>query len=388
MESLTDKELLARLVAFDTTSATVQPTKPLGDFVCEYLDLPGVRTERFDCGNDQENILFSAGPECSKGEGLLLSGHVDCVPATEPEWTSDPFTLVEHEDRFVGRGSCDMKGFDAIAINTLRMHAIAADLTEPLAVVLSCNEEIGTIGAGQFVEQWGDRPLPRRTIVGEPTSLKPIRGHKGHMSFTIAIGGRGGHTGFPKHGSNALEHSIPVLQGLKAFREQLVEERAEWSELFPEVPQAVLTVAMIEGGSAINVIPETCIIRIGIRPLPGQSAEKFATRLLKHIPESQRVDASKVKAPGDGEVLLALTNCTPSYGLASDNPFLAEVKAVVGETPDCGANYGTDAGRLEALGCHSVVLGPGDISVAHKPNEWMPRSDFEHMPKILEQLVR
>ena len=388
MEVRTDQELLAQLVAFDTTSATVQPTKPLGDFVCDYLDLPSVSIERFDCGLDQENIVIAAGPECTSGEGLLLSGHVDCVPATEPEWMSDPFQLVEHADRFVARGSCDMKGFVAIAINLLRRHALAGDLTEPLVVVLSCNEEIGTIGAGKFVQQWGNRPIPKRTIIGEPTSLKPIRGHKGHIAFTIAVGGLGAHTGFPKQGSNAIDHAIPVLQNLASFREQLAEERVEWSALFPEVPQAVLTVAKIEGGSAINVMPEACIIRVGIRPLPGQTAEEFNTRLLQHLPGAKSVEVSKVLAPADGEVLIALANNTPSYGLAADNPFLAEVQGIVGESPDLGANFGTDAGRLEALGCNSVVLGPGDISVAHKPNEWMPRSDFERAPLILEQLLR
>ena len=359
VQTLTDQDLLARLVAFDTTSATAQPTTPLGDVVCDYLDIPSIRIERFDCGQQQENILIATGPECSAGEGLLLSGHVDCVPATESEWTSNPFELQVLDDRLVARGSCDMKGFDAIAINTLRRHAVSGELSEPLVLLLSCNEEIGTIGARKFVTQWENRALPRRTVIGEPTSLKPIRGHKGHVSFSIVVGGRGCHTGFPSSGSNAIEHAMPVLQAIKEFGEQLATERGEWSTLFPEVPQAVLTIASIHGGSAINVMPETCVIQLGIRQLPGQDVEELASRLLESVPGSRSVEKSEVAASGEGEVLIALVNNTPSYGLLSTDPFLAEVREIVGESPDLGANFGTDAGQLSLLGCASVVLGPG-----------------------------
>ena len=170
MAILSDLDLLARLVSFDTTSATKRPTRPLGDFVCEYLDHPKIRVERFNCGGDQENLWFETGPPSNgDGAGLLLCGHVDVVPATEPEWTADPFVLRVEDDRAIGRGACDMKGFDAIAINLLRESANAGSLEAPLGLLLTCNEEIGTVGAGQFATQWGGRPLPHRTVVGEPT---------------------------------------------------------------------------------------------------------------------------------------------------------------------------------------------------------------------------
>ena len=388
MSTLTDIELLTRLVSFDTTSATAQPTLPLGDMVCNYLDVPGIGIERFDCGLDQENIYISTGPNCERNEGLLLSGHVDCVPALEPEWRSDPFELIVEDDRLIGRGACDMKGFVAIALNRLREHAVNGHLQEPLAVLLSCNEEIGTVGAGQFVKQWGDRPIPRRVVVGEPTSLTAIRGHKGHASFTFAIGGRGGHSGFPSSGVNAIEEAIPVLEGLRELRRQLVEERAEWSDLFPDVPHAVLSIASMEAGSAINVIPEMCTLRVGIRMLPGQVVDDLYARIRECVPGARMVDASDVLMAKEEDVLFACTNCTPSFGISADEPFLAEVKNSSAASPDIGANYGTDAGRLLPLGCTPVVCGPGDISVAHKPNEWMPLDEFRETPKLLDALIR
>ena len=388
MQALSDLDLLARLVSFDTTSATHQPTRPLGDLVCDYLDLPGVRIDRFDCGDGQENIHIAAGPPCENDEGLVLCGHVDCVPAVEPEWLSDPFELLQQDGRAIARGACDMKGFDAIALNLLRSHALAGDLQEPLVVLLTCNEEIGTVGAGKFVQQWGERPIPRRVVIGEPTSLRPIRAHKGHLSLMIAIGGRGGHSGFPDSGINAIEGSIPVLDALRELRRELINERLPWSELFPTAGYPVFTVANIAGGSAINVIPDTCVIKAGVRLLPDQDSAAFMPRLLAALPGARQVESEALEQVGEGEILVAVLNDTPSFGTSVDDPFLLEVAGLVDGVDDHGANYGTDAGRIAQLGCTPVVFGPGDISVAHKPNEWMPLDEFSRTPTLLERLIR
>ena len=395
--------LLARLVAFDTTSAHGRPTAPLGDAVCEVLDHPAIRGERFDCGDGRENLWFETGPACDDGRrGLLLCGHVDVVPADEPEWTADPFTLRlvsgPDGDRAIGRGACDMKGFDAVAITLLREAAERGGLQEPLCLLLTCDEEIGTVGAGRFVGQWGDRPLPRRTIVGEPTSLRPIRGHKGHLSISIEVGGRGCHTGFPSRGVNAIERAMPVLEALRELRLAMVEERTAASPLFPETPFPVLTVASMQAGTAINVMPERVSLRVGVRLLPGQSAAAFLPRLVSTI-ESRGVTATlrdglehpipgPEDVPGEDGCLIVATNDTPPYAIATDDPFLAEVRGLVGDDGEHGANFGTDAGRLVPLGCDSVVFGPGDISVAHRPDEWISVAELHRAKDLLARLIR
>lgn len=396
-------DLLSQLVAFDTTSAHGRPTRPLGDLVCDVLDHPAIRIERFDCGDGRENLWFETGPAIDGDRaGLLLCGHVDVVPAEEPEWTGDPFTLrVESGpdgERAIGRGACDMKGFDAVAITMLREAAEGGGLTEPLGLLLTCDEEIGTVGAGRFVSQWGDRPLPRRTIVGEPTSLRPIRGHKGHLSISIEIGGRGCHTGFPARGVNAIERALPVIEAIRRLRVEMVEERTAASGLFPETPFPVLTVASIQGGSAINVMPDRVSLRVGARLLPGQSASMFLPRLAAAIesagvavvlrPGLEHPIPSLDEAIAEDTCLIVATNDTPAYAIGEDAPFLAEVRALVDDPADLGANFGTDAGRLAALGCDSVVFGPGDISVAHRPDEWISVAELHRAKSLLERLVR
>ena len=243
--------------------------------------------------------------------------------------------------------------------------------------------------------QWAGRPLPRRTIVGEPTSLQPVRGHKGHLGIAIVVGGLGGHTGFPNRGVNAIERAMPVLEGLRDLRQSMVEERLDASDLFPETPFPVLTVAGIEGGSAINVMPESCVIRVGVRLLPGQSAEEFLPRLRSAI-EGRGIGVdmrsgdleSPLPMAARDECLVIDLNNTPSYAIDSDADFLAEVADLVGDHGSHGANFGTDAGRLVGLGCESVVFGPGNIGVAHKPDEWMPLDEFARTPELLRRLIR
>ena len=399
MTSLSDLDLMARLVSFDTTSATRRPTRPLGDLVCDYLDHPGIRVSRFDCGDDQENLCFETGPEsCGDGAGLLLCGHVDVVPATEPEWTGDPFIVRIEGDRAIGRGVCDMKGFDAVAINLMRERALAGGGSTPLGLLLTCNEEIGTVGAGRFVEQWGDRPLPERTIVGEPTSERVVRGHKGHLSISIQVGGRGCHTGFPDRGVNAIERTIPVLEAIRGLRAEMVEERTGTSDLFPDTPHPVLTVAAIDAGSAINVMPDRSTLRVGARLLPGQSAEGFLPRFASAIEEAgvtvtlregleHPLPDARTPLAEDACVITA-TNDTPSYAIDASSPFLAEVEAVGVEGDGAGVNFGTDAGRLVPLGCRSVIWGPGDISVAHRPDEWISIGEMNSYRERLRRLGR
>ena len=379
--SCSDRELLGRLVGFDTT--TCNPTTQLFDFITDYLASPSIRCERFDCGDGYENVWFETGPVSREGEGLTLCGHVDTVPADEPNWTSDPRELVEHDGRLHARGACDMKGFDAIAINLLK-EAAESGTDRPFCLLLTHSEEIGTIGAGQFAEQWPkDRPMPTSVVVGEPTSLQPVCGHKGHLSARITVGGRPCHTGYPDDGVNAISESLPLLSALDGLRDELRSERTEQSAYFDEVPFAVLNVVRMTGGNAVNIMPEFATIDIGVRLLPGQSTKEFLERLQDTI---RGCGLTLGESAGPGTCTLQPLNNTPPFWTPPDDPFLMSVLDVSGQDRPTAVGYGTDAGRLEALGCRSVIFGPGDIAQAHQANEWMPADEFDRAPGLLRSL--
>ena len=381
--TLSDSQLLARLVGFDTTT-NLSP-KPLMDFVCNYLDHSSIRITRFDCGNGYENLWCETGPQSVSGEGVTLCGHVDTVPAEEPDWKSDPWTLLIEDGRMHARGACDMKGFDAIAINAFLRKARAG--TEfPFGLLLTHSEETGTIGAGQFVDQWpSDRVMPTRVLVGEPTSYDAVRAHKGHLTIDLTVCGAPCHTGFPHKGTNAIIGSIDLLVALDKFRHVLTQERTPESVLFEEVPFPVFTVSRILGGTAINVMPHRCTLKVGIRMLPGQSIDEMVARV-RTVVEDSGLRISEECLPGD--CVFEVVNATPAFGLDSDDPFLDIVLNHARSKGSIGVNYGTDAGRLAALGCRSVVFGPGDITQAHRANEWISCEEFERASGIVDSIVQ
>src|SRR3954454_14268006 len=283
---LSDAELLARLVGFDSTSRN--SNLPIADFLCDYLDHPGVRIARNPSPDGgKTNVIAWVGPE-PEGDrrGLVLSGHMDVVPAEEDGWRHDPFSLADEGDRWVGRGSCDMKGFLALAAN-LMAEADPRSWRAPLALVFTYDEEVGTLGAKRLTESFPEAErLPRSAIIGEPTSLRVARTHKGHTKLRITLHGASAHSGYPHLGTNAIEPAGRVIVALTRLRQELESERPENRDLFPEVPFVPLNVGTVDGGSAINVVPDRCVVEVGVRALPGISSAELIERLGHAVRES------------------------------------------------------------------------------------------------------
>jgi acetylornithine deacetylase len=214
--TLDDSELLRRLVAFDSTSRN--SNLPIADFICDYLDRPWIRVRRHPSPDgDRTNLFIAAGPEEASGSGLGLSGHMDVVPADEQGWRTDPFTLTQVGNTYTGRGTADMKGFLAVAINQLAS-LDGKRLHRPLALVLTYDEELGTLGAKHFVETWPEREvLPRALVIGEPSSLRVVRMHKGYLKMRVEFEGTAAHSGYPHLGRNAIE---PAARGIVALSER------------------------------------------------------------------------------------------------------------------------------------------------------------------------
>ncbi len=376
--TLSDTELLERLISFDSTSC--YSNLPIANFICDYLDRPGIRIERnYSDDRQKVNLVVTLGPETdpTTRAGLMLSGHMDVVPATEPEWQSDPFEMVRRDDRLVGRGTCDMKGFVALAINTAAKTE-ADKLAAPLALILTFDEELGTLGAHHFTQTWpDDRPLPRRGIIGEPTSLKVVRLHKGHAKSVLTVRGTPSHSGYPHLGHNAIEAAGRAILALGRLRAELEKERSEHSQHFAEVPFVALNVATIRGGSAINIVPDRCVIELGYRVLPGMTIDTFGTRIHEAL----------AKALDGEDWSLEPLNHSPPMLLPEGHDLYRAACELQGQNETVSASYATDAGWLQESGFECLLYGPGNIGVAHKPNEWLPIAEFEQCSKDLEVLV-
>lgn len=371
--------MLERLVSFESLSA--QPNGPIVDAVEGMLRHPAIRVERLPAGGAGAdgcwNLLASLGPPPDGSrEGLLLSGHLDVVPARDqPGWTTDPFRMIERDGRFIGRGTADMKGFVALAIDVL-LHRADHPPPRPLLLLLSTDEEIGSLGVRRFAETWPKgRPLPRRCLVGEPTSLRPIRMHTGHVKVRYTVPGRSGHSGSPHLGRNAIEAAIPLLSSLAALRRTLEAERPASAEHFPQVPFVALNIARVTGGTAINMIPDRCVIDVGARPLPGVDADGLRARLAAC---SLGIDGAAMEDLGENPWMLT----------REDDPFLQELSAILGTGEAGAAPYASDGGVLSRdLGMACVLLGPGSISVAHAPDESIDVAEWCEGGRVLRRIV-
>ncbi|MGH7542708.1 MAG: M20/M25/M40 family metallo-hydrolase, partial [Gemmatimonadota bacterium] len=320
------------------------------DFVSTLLDRPGIRVERLLSADDRKaNLMAGAGPDPGDdGEGLLLCGHTDVVPAGEPGWTGDPFRLRRESDRLVARGACDMKGFVALAVNRL-VATDAERLERPLGLLLTYDEEVGTLGARRYAEVGGPFPLPGRTIVGEPTGLRPVRLHKGHLRLRLVTTGVPAHSAYPALGRSAVEPAARAIVALAELNRALEEETPGAAEHFREAPWSSINVGRVLGGTAANVVPERCEVLIGVRLLPGLDPVVMTGRI---------ADAVRA-AIGDADWTLETVGLSPAMEAPQGSDLLAALREAAGRTEDSGAAFATDAGWLERKGHSCVLFGPG-----------------------------
>lgn len=370
------ERLFADLVASDTTSS--RGNLAAIERLEEALDRPGVSLRRIASPDGAKANLFARlGPEVDPEQrtGLVLCGHTDCVPAREPEWSVDPFALTDRGDRWLGRGTADMKGFVALAAATAA--AIEpSTLRAPLCLLFTYDEEVGMLGAREFVRRWPRaESLPRACVIGEPTSLAVVRMHKGHLKLRVTVAGKSAHSGTPQHGDNAIERAAPIVSALAALRRELEAEGPQMADYFPEAPFVPLNVATIGGGVAINVVPDRCVVELGCRPLPGGDAEALRARVEAAIRGAE--PTARVESAGYSEPLL-------TDEAAPVHRFLCEL---VGQRAGRGAPFATDGGPLALLDLDTVVWGPGSIEVAHRADEWLPKAEFRRCAELLPRLV-
>ena len=371
-------ELLGRLIAYPTVSSS--PVTAIAAELAQRAEDLGFTIERFDdpTAAGKTNIVATIGPADASG-GLVLSGHMDVVPTEGQPWTSDPFALTERGDRLVGRGTADMKGFIAAVMVALsRIPATAWQ--RPLTLIWTHDEEVGCHGSQHLARRFLDegRRLPRRCWIGEPTGLQVLRMHAGHVAVRIEAAGAAAHSAFPELGANAIEAAALAVTQLRQLAANWRERRASAEGL--ERDFVPLNVGVIEGGAAVNIVPDRCVVHAGYRPLPGMGHEPLFARICAAI------DA--LDLPAGTSLTTRLVRVTPSLCTPAETPLVAPLLHHASSAALGAAGFATDGGNLALCGAEPLVFGPGSIKVAHQADEHILRSELERTVGIVEQVVR
>jgi acetylornithine deacetylase len=384
-QRLAPLDLLARLVAFDTESS--KPNLALVDCVGGYLDGWGVPYVRVpNAAGDKSAIFATIGP--SIDGGIVLSGHTDVVPVAGQAWTGDPFALRVADGRAYGRGAVDMKGFCALALAAVP-DMLAADLSRPIHILLSYDEETTCLGVADTIARFGaDLPRPGAVIVGEPTGMEVADAHKSIVTYHTTVHGHEAHSAKPMLGANAVMAAADLVSELNRIADAMIA-RGDASGRF-DPPSTTVHVGTISGGTARNIVPKLCTFHWEFRGLPdldmGEIPALFAA-------EAGRVTRERLNRYGAyGRIETIEEVAVP--GLAPDPGSQAERLAlrVAGRNRTICVPYATEAGRFQGAGIPTVVCGPGSIDQAHQADEFITLAALEagagFMRRLIEECAR
>ncbi len=383
MVELTAREILDALVSFPTVSRDTN--LPLVDWVEAYLTGIGVTAHRMPKdGDPSKHALFcQVGPDVPGG--VVLSGHTDVVPIDGQDWTSDPWTVTERDGKLFGRGTCDMKGFDALALHALQ-RALDADLKRPLQIALSFDEEIGCAGAPPLIEAIAQAGLPKAgaAIIGEPSMLTCVTGHKGSASFDIHIKGFEVHSSIMHTGVSAIHEAARLIEWANSRNaESRTTPPSPIAAIF-EPPWTTVHVGKIAGGTAHNITAGDCRLVMEMRFVPDDDREAWLDAARQYASE---IEVQMQSVAPSARITLAQGEDVP--GLMPEEDGVAEnlVRRVTGDNADHVVSYGTEAGHFQAAGISAVICGPGNIEQAHQADEYLSVAQFEAGEAFLAKVV-
>jgi acetylornithine deacetylase len=376
----TAADLLKTLVGFDTTSRG--SNLALIEWVEGYLDglsIPHRRVPNAD--GTKSNLIATIGPPVEGG--VVLSGHTDVVPVDGQPWSSDPFALVQRDGRLYGRGTCDMKGFLALAL-AAAPELRAASPKKPVHLAFSYDEEIGCLGAPAMIEVIRrELPRPALVVVGEPTDMEAVSGHKGIATFHVTVNGREAHSSQTQQGVSANMAAVKLMAALVALSERLEREADPASPFTPKGP--TLTIGVMHGGTAHNILARECQFHFDLRCPPGFEPEAI---LAGCFAEAEAMDrALKARAPEAGVRVQRHAN-VPSFAPEADGLAEAFARRLAGDNgPPRVVSYAAEAGQFQRAGFSTVLCGPGSIAQAHQPDEYVEVSQMERGAAFMRRLT-
>ncbi|APR38149.1 acetylornithine deacetylase [Paraburkholderia sp. SOS3] len=378
MSERSTQTLLDTLIGFATVSR--DSNLELIVFIRDYLRALGVHSELFY--NDERtkaNLFATLGPD-DRG-GIVLSGHTDVVPIDGQPWTVDPFRLTASEDRLYGRGTADMKGFIASVLAAVPAF-LERPLKLPIHLAFSYDEEVGCLGVRSMLADLQQRPYrPRLCVIGEPTGLKPVLGHKGKLAMRCHVKGAACHSAYAPYGVNAIQYAARLVNRLEEIGETLAQPEHQDARFDP--PFSTVQTGVIKGGRALNIVPSECEFDFEVRALPGFDAQTVPDKLQAYAETELLPKMRAVQRETD--IRLQALSAYPALATEADSD-AARLLALLSETSEFGTvAFGTEGGLFEQAGIPTVVCGPGSMDQGHKPDEFIT---FEQLARCDAMMVR
>lgn len=382
--STESRAMIERLIAFNTVSR--DSNLGLIEWVRDYLERLGAKSRlTYDATGKKANLFATLGE--SNLPGLVLSGHSDVVPIDGQDWDSDPFRATEKDGKLYARGSADMKGFIGIALAQAPKFADAlarGTLKAPLHYALSYDEEVGCLGVRNLIKDLKANNIkPAGCVVGEPTNMQPIIAHKGTHRFRCHVHGREAHSSYVTYGVNAIEYAAKLVVMIRHLADRLAQ--TEQRDYGFTVPYSTLSTGLIQGGIAANVVPKDCTFSFDMRTLPTASPEALHEEIkgyAAHLSAEMRaID------PNSGGIELSWVSQTRGLKAAEADAIVQWAMKLSGNGEVGKVSYGTEAGLFQEMGVPTVILGPGDIAEAHRPNEFVSLDQLARCEAFMQRVL-
>ncbi|MFP3605613.1 acetylornithine deacetylase [Paraburkholderia sp. SIMBA_053] len=380
MSDRSSRALLATLIGFATVSR--ESNLDMIGFIRDYLDELGVKSELFyNAERTKANLFATIGPH-ERG-GIVLSGHTDVVPVEGQAWSVDAFRLTERDGRLYGRGTADMKGFIASVLAAVPGF-VERDLKLPVHLAFSYDEEVGCLGVRPMLAELERRPhKPVLCLIGEPTELKPVLGHKGKLAMRCQVKGAPRHSAYAPYGVNAIQYAARMISRLEEIGDHLAQPEYRDERFDP--PFSTVQTGVIKGGRALNIVPAECEFDFEVRALPGFDAGQVADELQTYAEAELLPRMRAVKS--DADIRFQSLSAYPALATSPDSEAARLLTLLTGSNEFGTVAFGTEGGLFEQAGIPTVVCGPGSMDQGHKPDEFLTSEQLSDCDAMLARLA-
>ena len=374
-------EILKKLVSFDTTS--FKSNLDLIKFIENYLNDLNIKSELiYDETKNKANLFTTIGPNLQGG--IVLSGHTDVVPITKQNWTSDPFILTERDDKLFGRGSSDMKGFIAIVLSRVSA-MVEKKLKKPIHLAFSYDEEIGCVGVHSLLDLIKKKSInPEFCIVGEPTSMEMVIGHKGKHAYDVKVEGLSCHSGQAPNGVNAINYASKLINYIEEINKEKSIKGPFDNDY--EIPYSTLHTGLIKGGTILNIVPKLCQFEFEIRHLAEDDPLEIIQRIKQYTEELLIKEMHNISSTTNIEINEKINY--PGLNISESISPVKQVKELLGKSSYKKVVFGTEGGLFKReLNLPTIICGPGSIDQAHKPDEFISIQQIEKGGTFIDKLI-